>query len=147
MLIPTRINSNQSIRIRNLENEISRLLSENIAFRERLIKLKHEVDKFPDQAAVDNVRSVRSKLEAKLGELGFLVDELGKAHGNISIGQKTRQQSTQQSSPRKSPDQKPWKNTLTIADISRNSQDPRLPPIIEDECFPSRALEYEFNPR
>ena len=139
LLIHTSINSNQSVRIRNLESEISRLLSENIAFRERVISLEHEVDRSPGQAAVDDVGSIRSRLEAKLGQLGCLVQELGKAHGNLSMGRLSRRQSTQQSSPRKSPDR------ITLGDISRNPQIPRLPPIIEDNLFPKRTLEYVLN--
>ena len=88
---------------------------------------------------MDDVGSIRSKLEAKLGQLGYLVQELGKAHGNLSMSRKSRRQSTPQRSLRKSPDR------ITLADISRNPQNPPLPPIIEDKLFPRRTLEYVFN--
>lgn len=103
------------------------------------------MDRVPGQIAVDDVGSVRSKLEVKLEELGYLVQELGKAHGNLSMGRKSRRQSTKQISSRKSSDQKELKNSLTLADTNRDSQNPRLPPIIEDKYFPRRTLEYESN--
>ena len=140
-----RINSNQSVRIRNLESEISRLLSENIAFRERVIRLQHEVDRGPTQAAADNVAAIRLRLEAKLAEIGHLVQDLGEAHGSPGIHQTSRRKSTQQSSPEKSPDQRNWKNTFTLSEVTGCSDISRLPPIVEDKYYPRRTLEYVSN--
>lgn len=141
-LTTVRINSTQSVRIRNLESEISRLLSENIAYRERVIKLQHEVDRCPGEVALDGVATLRLTLEAKLAELGNLVQELGKAHDGMSVGRTSRRRSTQQSSPKKSPDQRNWKNALTLSEVTGGSENPRLPPIIEDKYYPRRTLEY-----
>ena len=41
-----RVNSTQSLRIRNLEAEISRLLAENIALREQAINSAQEADRW-----------------------------------------------------------------------------------------------------
>ena len=142
LLSSARINSNQSVRIRNLESEVSRLLSENIAFRERVIKLQHEVERGPRQAAVDNVDAIRLRLEAKLAEIGHLVQDLGEAHGSLGVTQTFCRKSTQQNSPKKSPDQRNWKNTLTLSDVTGYSDVSRLPPIVEDKCYPRRTLEY-----
>ena len=140
-LMPYRINSNQSVRIRNLESEISRLLSENITFREHNIKLQYEIDKQPAQGTWNDVGTIRSKLEAKLAELGDLVKDLGIAHGSLSIGQTSRRRSTQQSSPKRSPDQRNWKNALSLSEVTGVSDSSRLPPIFEDKYFPRRTLE------
>ena len=133
-----RINSNQSVRIRNLENEISRLLSENIALRERLIKLQHEIDKSPGQAAFDSVGMLRNNLEAKVAELSNILKELG----NVQIEPRrvSRRRSVQQTSPKRSPDQKIWKNALTLSEVT-GVMDGRLPPIAEDKSYPRRTLE------
>jgi len=133
-----RINSSQSVRIRNLENEISRLLSENIAFRERVIRLQHEVDRSPEQAAFDNIGALRNQLEAKVAELSSVVKELGRVQ--IEPRRASRRKSFQQSSPKRSPDQKNWKNTLTLSEIT-GATDGRLPPIAEDKYYPRRTLE------
>lgn len=136
-----RINSNQSVRIRNLESEISRLLSENITFREQNIKLQYEIDRYPAQGTWNDVGTIRAKLEAKLAELGDLVKDLGMAHGSLSFGRTSRRRSTKQSSPRRSPDQRNWKNALSLSDVTGVPDLSRLPPIIEDKYFPRRTLE------
>lgn len=138
-LIPTRANSTQSLRIRNLESEISRLLAENIAFREQCIKLQYELDNGPGGGAMEIVGEIRGRLEAKLTELGCLVQELGviqKSKRNRS----PRRKSTIRSSPKRSPDQKNWKNALTLSEVTGGT-DGRLPPIVEDKYFPRRTLE------
>ena len=133
-----RINSNQSVRIRSLENEISRLLSENIAFRERLIKLQHEVDRSPGQAAFDSIGILRNGLETKLAELSSVVKELGKVQ--IEPRRQSWRKSIQQSSLKRSPDQRNWKNALTLSEVT-GAVDGRLPPIVEDKYYPRRTLE------
>ena len=131
------------MRIRNLESEISRLLSENIAIRERVISLQHEVNRSPEKTAMISIGLVQSQLEAKLGEMGELVQELGKAHSSISVGRTSRRRSIKQSSPKKSPDQRNWKNTLTLSEVTCGSESSRLPAIIEDKTYPRRTLEYD----
>lgn len=107
-----------------------------------MIKLQHEVDKGHRQAAVDNVAAIRLRLEAKLAEIGHIVQDLGEAHGSLEIPRTSCRKSTQQSSPRKSPDQRNWKNTLTLSDVTGYSDIARLPPIAEDKYYPRRTLEY-----
>ena len=107
-----------------------------------MIKLQNEVDRGPKQAAVDNVATIRLRLEAKLAEIGHLVQDLGEAHGSLGIPQTSRRKSTQQSSPKRSPDQRNWKNTFTLSDVTGYSDVSRLPPIVEDKYYPRRTLEY-----
>ena len=139
--MPYSINSTQSVRIRNLESEITRLLSENITFREQNIKLQYEIDKYPTHGTWNDTGAIRSKLEAKLAELRDLVKDLGMAHSNLSVGQTSRRRSTQQSSPKRSPDQRNWKNALSLSEVTSVSDLSRLPPIFEDKYFPGRTLE------
>lgn len=89
---------------------------------------------------LEGVDIVKGKLEAKLAELGGLVQELGNVQKNVdSRGAKRR--SINRNSPKRSPDQKNWKNTLTLSEVT-GAADSRLPPIVEDKYFPRRTMEY-----
>ncbi len=139
-LMLARANSTQSLRIRNLESEISRLLAENIAFREQCIKLQYEVDNGPGRGAMEAVGEIKGRLEAKLTELGCLVQELG-IDQKCKRNRSPRRKSTIRCSPKRSPDQKNWKNALTLSEVT-GGIDGRLSPIVEDKYFPRRTMEY-----
>ncbi|MCJ1392216.1 hypothetical protein MMC18_005083 [Xylographa bjoerkii] len=137
-----RANSTQSLRIRSLETETSRLLSENLVLREKVISLEHELENRPKQEALEDLGFVKDKLEAKLAELGGLVFELGRAHKSaIATAAPSRRQSRGKS-PKRSPDQRSWKNALTLSEVTRG-QDGRLPSIVEDKYYPRRTLDSE----
>ena len=135
-----RANSSQSVRIRNLESEVTRLLSENVSLREQVIKQHHEAEKATGRAVLQGVDIVKLKLEAKLAELGGLVQELGNVQKNID-SRRVQRRSMNRSSPRRSPDQKNWKNALTLSEVTGGT-DGRLPPIVEDKYYPRRTMEY-----
>lgn len=134
-----RANSTQSLRIRSLESETSRLLSENLALREQVIHLQHERDSDRRRQCLEDVGNVKSKLEEKVAEIRTLVMELE------SVGSSQRRSSPRKpvrSSPKRSPDQKNWKNALTLSEVT-GGQDGRLPPIVEDKYYPRRTMESE----
>lgn len=134
-----RANSTQSLRIRNLENETSRLLAENLGLREQIIRLQRELDEGRAQKVADHAIDIRSQLEAKLLELGSLISGLGSDAPKITsplAGKVTR------ASPSKSPDQRNWRNMCTLSEAV-NGQDGRLPPILENKTYPRRTLEYD----
>lgn len=70
------MNSNQNVRIRNLELEISRLLAENLELRGQIIK--QDAAPKRSQEFVDHVGDIRSQLDAKLREITSLVQTLDK---------------------------------------------------------------------
>lgn len=73
-----RVNSAQSIRIRSLESEATRLLSENIELREQVIKLQAVLDKRErSKVALENVDATKKQLEGKVAEIQELVKSLG----------------------------------------------------------------------
>jgi Shugoshin N-terminal coiled-coil region/Shugoshin C terminus len=133
-----RVNSTQSLRIRNLEAEISRLLAENIAIREQAINSAQEVERLrSSQRIFRDVSRLKEQLESKLSEVSTLVTELG------ALPEKAKRRSSQHQRRRsglvqlvKSPDQKDWKNRQAI-----QLQDGRLPVIIEGKHYPRRTLE------
>ncbi|KAL8998562.1 MAG: hypothetical protein Q9169_002402 [Polycauliona sp. 2 TL-2023] len=134
-----RVNSTQSIRIRTLESEISRLLSENIALREEVIRLQFEVDK---NGGLGSITTVKGRLEAKLLELGGLVQELGNVRQSAEDRRALRRKSGTKGSPKASPDQRNWKNGITISEYAGGVEG-RLPPIVEGKYYPRRTLDAE----
>jgi hypothetical protein len=133
-----RANSAQSLRIRNLENETSRLLAENLGLREQILQLQNELENGNAQRIADNTSIVKSQLEAKLLEIGALVTSLG---GVSPPKRKSpREGKLTRASPSKSPDQRNWKNLCTLSEAVAG-QEGRLPPILENKSYPRRTLE------
>ncbi|TVY82247.1 Shugoshin, partial [Lachnellula suecica] len=133
-----RANSTQSLRIRNLENETSRLLADNLGLREQIIRLQNELDNGQAQRIRDHTNDVKSQLEAKLQEIGTLITDLGheptRKRKSAQGGQIIR------ASPSTSPDQRNWKNMCTLSEAMAG-QEGRLPPIMENKSYPRRTLE------
>ncbi|KAL8877242.1 MAG: hypothetical protein Q9198_004705 [Flavoplaca austrocitrina] len=134
-----RVNSTQSIRIRTLENEISRLLSENIALRQQVIKLQYEID---NNTGLGSINTVKRRLEAKLLELGGLVQELGNVQQSVEERRALRRRSGAKGCPKISPDQRNWKNVIPFSE-GNGGADGRLPPIVEGKYYPRRTLDAE----
>lgn len=134
-----RANSTQSLRIRNLENETSRLLGENLGLREQIIRLQKELENGKAQRVADHAVDIRTQLEAKLIELGSLISGLGN-----DAPKKTSPKAGKiiRASPSTSPDQRNWKNMCTLSEAV-SGQDGRLPPIMENKMYPRRTLEYD----
>jgi hypothetical protein len=142
-----RTNSNQSQRIRTLETEVSRLLAENLSLREQVINLTQDAEReHLSRHLGDDVLDVKERLEAKLADLGSLIQELGalpqkrerllsRARLSGTAGEKT------------SPDLRNWKNTMTLGEVTSgqridHGQEGRLPVIMEDKYYPRRTMEY-----
>ncbi|KAJ9642566.1 hypothetical protein H2199_004947 [Coniosporium tulheliwenetii] len=106
-------NSSQSIRIRSLEAEISRLLSQNLSLREEIIDLQAQLSSQQTHPAdATAFTTIRDALSTKIRELTGLVTELG----------------TQ------TPSERAWRNGFLIA---RDAADEALlPPITEGALFP-----------
>ena len=137
-----RANSAQSLRIRSLEGEIARLLSENVFLREHIIRLEAQASQRASRHVLEEVDGIKGRLEERLAQLGGLVAELG--------GLRDLKQADAQSpvasclavpSPRRSPHEKNWKNTMTVSEVTSNL-DGRLPPIVEDKYYPRRTQRY-----
>ena len=134
-----RANSAQSLRIRNLENETSRLLAENLGLRGQILQLQGELENGRSQRIAQHTGVVKSQLEAKLLEIGALLSALGEAP---SPERKSRQSGkVSRTSPATSPDQKNWKNICSLSEAVAG-QEGRLPAILENKSYPRRTLEY-----
>jgi len=127
-----RVNSTQSVRIRNLENEVSNILAENLLLREQLSRYKLELEGGKAQRVAEHTGEVKAQLEEKLQELSALISGLGHPpktkrlslnRGKITIV-----------NPNQSPISKTWRNDVA-------EQEGRLPPIPENKTYPRKTLE------
>ena len=133
-----RANSAQSLRIRNLENETSRLLAENLNFREQVLQLQNELQNGKSQRLADHTGAIKLQLEEKLLEIGALLAGLG---GTSALKrQPARVRKVSRASPRKSPNERTWKNLCTLSEAVA-SQEGRLSPILENKSYPWKTLE------
>ncbi|KAF2491007.1 hypothetical protein BU16DRAFT_574948 [Lophium mytilinum] len=127
-------NSTQSVRIRNLENEGSRLLAENLSLREQVINLQTALDNQSIGPSAENIHVVRDKLEAKIHELGTLVAELGQ----LQNPERQRQCKSQTAATRRSPDERNWRGGAGYGQFE--GDDGKLPTITEDKYYPRKTM-------
>ncbi|KAG8528091.1 uncharacterized protein KY384_007007 [Bacidia gigantensis] len=136
----SRVNSTQSLRIRNLEGEVSRLLAENVSLREQIIRLHYEVENAPGRWTWDKIEDLKEKLESKLHGFNDILKELGEVKRNATSERSTRRKSVDHPKPQRSPSQRQRKNNLSTAD-TLDEADGRLPTIVEDKRFPRQTLD------
>ncbi|KAF2184458.1 hypothetical protein K469DRAFT_667022 [Zopfia rhizophila CBS 207.26] len=125
-------NSQQSIRIRNLETEGSRLLAENLSLREQVLQLQNALEAQSNRPSFENIHSVKDQLEAKIQELGSLVAELGQLK-DPDTGPRCK---SQLAATRRSPDERQWRSGLGLQEVENGM----LPTIVEDKYYPRRTM-------
>lgn len=129
-----RTNSQQSIRIRSLENDCSRLLAENLSLRERVLQLQNTLESQPSRPSFENIDAVKAKLEAKMAELGGLVAELGQLK---KVDERPRCKN-QLTATRRSPEERQWRSGLGLQEVENHM----LPTIAEGKSYPRRTMGY-----
>jgi hypothetical protein len=117
-------NSIQSVRIRCLESEVSRLLAENLELREEILQLRNILDSSPSNPIVTD--SLHERLESKLQEINGLVSELRSMSKSKAVTKIQRDE----------PLRRPERNI---------DSEGILPIITEDKQWPRLSLEYEFD--
>ncbi|KAK4910296.1 hypothetical protein LTR49_021042 [Elasticomyces elasticus] len=124
-------NSTQSLRIRSLEIDVTRLQADNLNLRERVLQLQNEVEAARcGQVAGDAVRKVREELQAKLMELSELVDGIDAlAHVPDDTAVKTGWD--------RQPLDGQWRERQPLTEAMRENQ---MPTISEDKSYPRRTL-------
>ncbi|KAK7980133.1 hypothetical protein PG989_012590 [Apiospora arundinis] len=134
-----RINSTQSLRIRGLENECARMLSENLDLRGQILRLETELSESRAQRIADHAMEIKEKMEAQLLEWGSMLASLGhepmpKHHSpRLSKKAKTRSSININSSPR-------WRRRNTEEMEWAAQQEGRLPPLWENKSCPRETL-------
>lgn len=129
-----RTNSQQSVRIRNLETEGSRLLAENLSLREQVLQLQNALEAQSNRPSFENINTVKNRLEAKLIEFGSLVAELGQMQ-KTDTGPRCKSQTA---ATRRSPDERQWRSGLGLQEV----ENAMLPTIAEGKSFPRMTMEY-----
>ncbi|KAF2745631.1 hypothetical protein M011DRAFT_446820 [Sporormia fimetaria CBS 119925] len=124
-------NSQQSIRIRTLEIEVSRLLNENLSLREQVLQLQNALQKKPARPSFDDIDVVKDRLEAKLAEFGSLVAELGQLRKEAE-----QQPKSEPTATRPSPEERQWRSGLGLQAV----ESAMMPTIVEDKYFPRQTM-------
>lgn len=125
-------NSSQSLRIRSLELEVSKLLSDNLELREKVFRLEGELFTARGKISSDAVRKVKDALLAKIGELSGVVEGLDDAA--------EEQEPRSERSVGKPMMEGQWRERQPLAELMRDSQ---MPTIVEDKLYPRRTLNAE----
>ncbi|KAK8039744.1 hypothetical protein PG993_008155 [Apiospora rasikravindrae] len=137
-----RINSTQSLRIRGLENECARMLSENLDLRGQILRLETELSESRAQRIADHALEIKEKMEAQLLEWGSMLASLGHEpiprHHSPRLPKKAKTRSSFgiASSPR-------WRRRNTEEMEFAAQQEGRLPPLWEHKSCPRETLNRE----
>lgn len=134
-LTAPRINSQQSIRIRTLENDASRLLAENLSLREQVVQLQNTLETHSQRPSFDDIDGVKDRLETKMQELGSLVAELGLLKKKPTVPPRRKGQAA---ATRRSSDERQWRSGLGLQEV----ENAMLPTIAEDKFYPRKTLRY-----
>ncbi|KAI0882469.1 uncharacterized protein GGS22DRAFT_195750 [Annulohypoxylon maeteangense] len=140
-----RVNSTQSLKIRSLENECVRLLSENLDLRGQVLRLQTELEDSKAQKIADHALEIKEKMEAQLAEWGTMLAGLG--HEPIPKSRSPRESKKakhRSSIGRMSMSE--WKrrdtmNSSSMKDLeAAAAQEGRLAPIWENKPCPRETL-------
>ncbi|KAJ9631883.1 hypothetical protein H2203_000283 [Taxawa tesnikishii (nom. ined.)] len=134
-------NSNQSLRIRALECDISRLVAENFSLKEHINALQNELTITQSQISISNIDGVKSQLEEKLREIGTLVAELGSSQQTGNNRRRESLDAIYSAKKAESAGQATRKPRIPLAEAT--GQEGRLPTIAEDKYYPRRTLDAE----
>ncbi|KAI0518201.1 hypothetical protein F5B22DRAFT_76213 [Xylaria bambusicola] len=139
-----RINSTQSLKIRNLENECARLLSENLQLRSETLRLKTELQGSHAHRVAEHALQIKEKMEAQLVEWGAMLAGLG--HEPLPRNRSPRALKK----PRIQRDSigrsrvSDWRRRETMGSMedleAAALQEGRLPPLWENKTYPRETL-------
>ncbi|KAK0386350.1 hypothetical protein NLU13_6187 [Sarocladium strictum] len=132
-------NNIRALRIRELENECSLMLSENLELRGRILELETQVEDNEARRIADHALSIKEKLEAQLTEWGTMLAGLGlepppKRHSPRARKSIIKQRMSFHSN-RPSPSQR------RLRDIAREVEE--LGHISENKSYPRKSMNPE----
>ncbi|KAI1376180.1 hypothetical protein F4677DRAFT_99323 [Hypoxylon crocopeplum] len=141
-----RINSTQSLKIRSLENECVRLLSENLDLRGQVLRLNTELEESRAQRIADHALEIREKMEAQLAEWGTMLASLGHEPIPKSRSPREPKKAKHRSSIGRT-SMSEWKRRDTMSSMkdleAAALQEGRLAPIWENKSYPRETLSRE----
>ena len=118
-------NSGQSLRIRSLELEVSRLLADNLELRNQVLHLQNEVYTAQKKASNSAAGRVKEDMRAKIAALSRIVDGIEDAEG---VSPPQREKKAVEGN---------WRERQTLTELMR---DTAMPTISEDKLYPRRTL-------
>jgi hypothetical protein len=126
-------NSTQSLRIRSLEIEVSRLLQTNLELREELLRARNAEHDARRQGTTEGVRWFKEEMMAKLRELSGIVE-------GIEEDKQQRVDESQEREERRTSvlSQMEFRERQPLAELMRECQ---MPTIDEDKIHQRRTLE------
>ncbi|KAI1766627.1 hypothetical protein GGR53DRAFT_204116 [Hypoxylon sp. FL1150] len=140
-----RVNSTQSLKIRSLENECVRLLSENLDLRGQVLSLRTELEDSKAQRIAIHALEIKEKMEAQLAEWGTMLAGLG--HEPVPRVRSPRSPKRAKKSSIGRVSMTEWKRRDTMSSMrdleAAAAQDGRLPPIWENKACPRETLSRE----
>lgn len=126
-------NSSQSLRIRSLEIEVSRLLQTNLELREELLRARNSEHDARRQSNKEGVRGFKEEMMAKLRELSGIVEGIEDAKED-----KTDDIMAQEERRSSALSQMEFRERQSLLDLMRDCQ---MPTIDENKMHPRRTLE------
>ena len=144
-----RVNSAQSLRIRSLEGECGRLLSDNLTLNGRILELERDLEESREaQRIADHALEIKAKMEAQLREWSAMLGGLGveraaKRHAPSSPGGTTvaRGRVSMNRSPAAKQRPRDSRSSAEMAAL----QEGKLPPIQENTTYPRRTMKYAMS--
>lgn len=144
-----KVNSTQAMRIRALENEVSRLLTDNLSSRGHIIRLEKELES--TRSRYGHFDDFKSQMQEKVAGLQALLgrfDERPSPKKRKSLTPRDNNKSTKstKSTPPKSPGNKDWKNVCALGQPMPGQEGrfpPALPAILENKYYPRKTLEQD----
>lgn len=134
------------MRIRSLESECGRLLSDNLTLNGRILELEKELEECKGaQSIADHALEIRDKMEAQLVQWGAMIQGLGiepvaKRQATTSPG--GRRIARPRKSGGFSPAARRRPRDSRNAEAAAAQEEGRLPPIHENKTYPRRTMRY-----
>lgn len=140
-----RVNSNQSLRIRSLENECARLLSENLDLRGQILRLEKELENNSASRIADHALEIKARMELQLLEMGSLLESLGlEPPTKRRSPNRERKIAKPVPSLMRSPPPRRQRGLSAEDQDALAMQEGRLPPIHENKSYPRQTLRYGY---
>ncbi|KAK4042310.1 hypothetical protein C8A01DRAFT_33659 [Parachaetomium inaequale] len=137
-----KINSDQSQKIRRLENDCASLLSENLDLRGQILRLEKQIEDNSARRIADHALEVKAKLEVQLSEFTALLGTLGVEPPAKRRSSGDRILSKPRQSMARSPPQRRRRGT-SIDSEALAEMEGRLPPIYENKTYPRATMSSE----
>ncbi|KAJ3954896.1 hypothetical protein N0V92_008601 [Colletotrichum tropicale] len=131
------------LRIRTIEADFARSLSDNLRLESRIIELEKELEDNNARRIADHALDIRSRLEAQLSECMSVLSSLGQEPPTKRHASPRGRRSSRASLPLQSPPRRRPPRELMREAGARALEDDKLPTIAENKSYPRATLDRE----